>query len=195
MKKILSTFAPELTMGTSIKALFIAAFFILSQTNSLGCCYSSDSCLKALLTFPNIKREQQSFLFLNIFIRQMGTSVKKCSTGKNSTLNRRAYETGAKVIAKSISSSKEPDNGNPAETILSSKKVCKKFVDSKTCCKFVASIPQTVFLASKSVAVFFAAKLGYQIPLGCCTLMSVIVCGRTGGDSLSIFKHFNFFVQ
>jgi hypothetical protein len=57
---------------------------------------------------------------------------------------------------------------------------------------FAASIPQTVFLTFVCVAFFIAtysavnaANIGYQFPVDCCTSKSVIVCGRTGGDSLS----------
>ena len=70
------------------------------------------------------------------------------------------------------------------------KNLTKYFCKLKKSCTFAASIPQTFFLTFVGVAIFFAANIGYQIPLGCCTSMSVIVCGRTGGDSLSYFDNF-----
>ena len=78
IKKYL-TFALELTMETSFKALILAVFFIsANQTNGLGCCFSSGSRYLALLTSPNV-REQQSFFILNIFNQAMETSIKNAS--------------------------------------------------------------------------------------------------------------------
>jgi hypothetical protein len=69
-------------------------------------------------------------------------------------------------------------------------------------CIFAASIPQTIFLAFVCVAIFIAtysavnaANIGYQFPVDCCTAKSVIVCGRTGGDSLSFINTLIFHSQ
>lgn len=75
------------------------------------------------------------------------------------------------------------------------KKIFKNIWKLKKCRIFASFIPRTVFLNYVCVAVFFAANFGYQIPLDCCTSSSVIVRGRTGGDSLSAFKFLKFFVQ
>jgi len=104
MKKEIHNFAPDLTMPTSIKVFFIAAAFLLpAYQNSTGCSFSSGSRCKALLTLANI-REEQSLLFLKHFYPTMPTSVKKCSTGNNSTLNRTAHETRKELLEKRKSS-------------------------------------------------------------------------------------------
>jgi hypothetical protein len=58
-----------------------------------------------------------------------------------------------------------------------------------------AAFKSGTFSSISKVAAFFialnlavtAANIGYQIPADCCTLQSVIVPDRTGGDSLSYF--------
>jgi len=77
-------FAGELNMRSSIQALIIAVIFLLNWTNSLGCCFSSDSAILALSSFAKV-REQQSFLFLNIFNSTMRSSIKNESKANNSS--------------------------------------------------------------------------------------------------------------
>jgi hypothetical protein len=94
--KIVSIFAPELSLRTSILVLVIAAFFVSAcKADSIGCCFSSGSRCEALLTFAK-QREQQLFLFNTFLIRQMRTSVKN-ATGTNNSSTRRT-PSGAKSV-------------------------------------------------------------------------------------------------
>jgi len=63
----------DLTMDRSIKALFLAVFFIFAYQNSLGCCFSSGSRYLALLTCP--KSEKQQFFIFKSFFKQTNGQV------------------------------------------------------------------------------------------------------------------------
>jgi len=92
--KTLPIFAPELTLQPSFKAFIVAAFFISANQNSTGCCFSTGSCYKALLTVPKSQREQQSFFINLIFNPTMQPSIKNESSVNNSNLlSTSAHET------------------------------------------------------------------------------------------------------
>jgi len=99
VKNILSIFAGELTVRPSFKCFIVAAFFIALNQNSLGCCFSSGSRCKALLTVSHQSREQQSFLFLNIFNSTVRpSSIKNAKGTKYSSTQSTPTERNAVII-------------------------------------------------------------------------------------------------
>ena len=86
--KIMRTFAPDLTLKTSINVLSEAAFFVPANIH-IGFRFSSGRCFTARLTSSNYQRERKSFFIYKHFNPTMKTSIKNVKRGSNSTPNPR----------------------------------------------------------------------------------------------------------
>ena len=74
-------FAPNLSMHTTIQALFMATFFIFANPATTGCCSLTGSRYNALLSCAN-DRVQQSF-FINTFLFSQMHTTSKTVIGSN----------------------------------------------------------------------------------------------------------------